>query len=68
MRNEPTKITSVACFFSMQNKTVSRITLTSSEIKEGFEGYFYWRKVKSFQKDGDTRCPSFNVLAMRARI
>ena len=38
----------------MQNKTVSRITLTSSEIKGGFEGYFYWRKVKSFQKDGDT--------------
>ena len=52
----------------MQNKTVSRITLTSSEIKGGFEGYFCWRKVKSFQKDGDTRCPSFNVLAMRARI
>ena len=52
----------------MQNKTGSRITLTSSEIKGGFEGYFYWRKVKSFQKDGDTICPSFNILAMRARI
>ena len=78
--NQPTKITSVACFenctvadkknsfYPLKIKQSAQSYLTSCEIKGDVEGYLCWRRRQRVFEKTATRCSSFNILARRARI